>query len=343
MNNFWKDKRVVLTGHTGFKGSWLSLWLLRMGAILTGYSKSVPTNPSMFELCGIKEDMVSIDGDIRNLDNLKNTIDEFNPEIVIHMAAQSLVHESYKYPLETLSTNIMGTANILQSIRDTKVKVLINVTSDKCYENNNLERGYNENDPMGGFDPYSCSKGCAEIVTSSFRRSFFETGTAIATVRAGNVIGGGDWGENRIVPDIMNALLKKTTVSIRNPNAVRPWQFVLEPLNGYLMLAQKMWHDSKQFSDGWNFGPDCKDIKPVSYLLERLSTSDNIKYDKGNFKHEANILKLDCTKAIKRLGWHPKTNLDQGLEKITEWYKWYESKGNMREITEKQIEWFEKL
>ena len=273
MNSFWKNKRVLVTGHTGFKGSWLSLWLQKLGAELTGYSKSIPTDPSMFELCNVKEGMISIEGDIRNLDKLKNTIDQFNPEIVIHMAAQSLVHESYEYPLETLSTNIIGTANVLQSVRDTKVKVLINVTSDKCYENNNLERGYNENDPMGGFDPYSCSKGCAELVTSSFRRSFFEKGTAVATVRAGNVIGGGDWGKNRIVPDIMEAIINHTPIHIRNPNAVRPWQFVLEPLRGYMLLAEKMWQTVVCDPSFWQ----CLG-KSLGWSIERLDATGKAVY-----------------------------------------------------------------
>lgn len=352
--DFWKDKKILLTGHTGFKGSWLSLWLQKLGADLVGYSKSIPTKPSLYELSHVEDKMISVMGDVCDLDKLKDVIREHKPEIVIHMAAQSLVQESYKNPIETYTTNVLGTVNVMQSIRDVNcVRVLINVTSDKCYENNDLERGYNENDPMGGFDPYSSSKGCAELVTASFRNSFFNPTeykkhrTAIATARAGNVIGGGDWAQNRIIPDVMKGILEKSTVKIRNPNAIRPWQFVLEPLHGYMLLAEKLWYEGPKFSEGWNFGPDYNDIRSVSWLVERLSqlwnTQINLEYNKECFHHEANTLKLDCTKAKQKLGWQPKTNLELGLKFVVEWYKHYELGNDIREITEQQIKEFSKL
>lgn len=351
--DFWRDKKILLTGHTGFKGSWLSLWLQKLGADLVGYSKSIPTKPSLYELSHVKDKMISIMGDVCDLNKLNEIIHEYKPEIIIHMAAQSLVQESYKNPIETYATNVLGTVNIMQAVRSVNcVRVLINVTSDKCYENNGLERGYNENDPMGGFDPYSSSKGCAELVTASFRNSFFNPTeyekhrVAIATVRAGNVIGGGDWAQNRIIPDIMKGILEKTTVKIRNPNAVRPWQFVLEPLHGYMLLAEKLWDEGPKFSEGWNFGPNHNDIRSVSWLVEKLSqlwnTQINLEYDKG-FNHEANTLKLDCTKAKQKLGWQPKTNLEIGLKFVVEWYKHYELGDDIKEITEQQIKDFSKL
>ena len=273
---FWKNKKILITGHTGFKGSWLAIWLQELGANVVGFSKSIPTKPSLYELAHVDDGMLSIIGNVNDLDKLTEVINEQKPDIIIHMAAQSLVQESYKDPIDTYTTNIIGTINIMQAIRSVdSVRVLINVTSDKCYENMNLERGYNENDPMGGFDPYSSSKSCAELVTSSFRNSFFNPEeyekhrTAIASVRAGNVIGGGDWAKNRIIPDIMKGILKKTTVKIRNPNAIRPWQFVLEPLSGYLLLAEKLWSNRKEFSEAWNFGPDYNDITVVSDLIKK--------------------------------------------------------------------------
>ena len=352
--DFWKNKKVLLTGHTGFKGSWLSLWLQNLDVDLIGYSKSIPTKPSLYELSCVEDEMISIMGNVSDLNKLNEIIHEYKPEIIIHMAAQSLVQESYKNPIETYTTNVLGTVNIMQAIRDVSfVRVAINVTSDKCYENNGLERGYNENDPMGGFDPYSSSKGCAELVTASFRNSFFNPTeyekhrTAIATVRAGNVIGGGDWAQNRIIPDIMKGILGKTPVKIRNPDAVRPWQFVLEPLHGYMLLAEKLWYEGPKFSEGWNFGPDYNDIKSVSWLVEKLSQLWNtqiiLEYDKEGFHHEASTLKLDCTKAKQRLGWKPKTNLEVGLKLLVEWYKQFELGHDIREITEQQIKEFNKL
>jgi len=353
-SEFWKNKKVLVTGHTGFKGSWLSIWLQKLGANVVGFSKSIPTKPSLYELAHVKDGMVSIIGNVNDLNKLTEVINEQKPGIIIHMAAQSLVQESYKNPIETYTTNVIGTVNIMHVIRSVdSVRVLINVTSDKCYENKNLERGYNENDPMGGFDPYSSSKGCAELVTSSFRNSFFNSveyqkhRTAIASVRAGNVIGGGDWAENRIVPDIIKGIIGNSVVKIRNPNAIRPWQFVLEPLSGYLLLAEKLWNNGEKFSESWNFGPDYNDITTVSDLIKKIShlwiTEIKLEYNKEGFNHESNILKLDCTKAKQKLGWQPKTNLDLGLKYLVEWYKEYELGNDMKIITENQIREFSEL
>ena len=275
-SNFWKNKKVLLTGHTGFKGSWLSLWLQKLGVDLVGFSKSIPTKPSLFELADVEKNMTSIMGDITHIERITDVVKQHNPEIIIHMAAQSLVHKSYDQPLETFSTNIMGTVNLLEAIRNTSKKcVIINVTSDKCYENQELSRGYKENDPMGGYDPYSSSKGCAELITSSFRDSFFKNSNdkdydiSLASVRAGNVIGGGDWADNRIMPDIMRGILNKKIIKIRNPTAVRPWQHVLEPLRGYLELAEKLYNYKSEYTESWNFGPD-DDVKPVSWIVNKL-------------------------------------------------------------------------
>jgi len=352
--SFWKNKKVLLTGHTGFKGSWLSVWLQKLGVNLIGFSNSIPTKPSLFELAHVKDGMVSIMGDVRDFSKLENVISEHSPEIIIHMAAQSLVLPSYNDPIETYATNVMGTVNLLEAIRKVgKARVVINVTSDKCYENKGLAVGYSEDDPMGGYDPYSSSKGCAELVTSSFRNSFFNTSqykkhnTALASVRAGNVIGGGDWSANRLIPDIMDGIVKHQTVKIRNPDAVRPWQFVLEPLNGYLMLAENLWHNGPQYMEGWNFGPNDEDAKPVSWIVTKLSQlwGNEIAWevDSGNHEHEANYLKLDCSKAKKKLGWFPKMNLELAIKWVVDWYKQYEQKNDMRKFTEEQINQFSLL
>ena len=348
-SNFWKNKKVLLTGHTGFKGSWLSLWLQKLGVELVGFSKSIPTQPSLFELADVGKNMTSIMEDITNIERITNVIKQHNPEIIIHMAAQSLVHKSYDQPLETFSTNIMGTVNLLEAIRNTSKKcVVINVTSDKCYENQELSRGYKENDPMGGYDPYSSSKGCTELITASFRNSFFKNSEnkdfdiSIASVRAGNVIGGGDWADNRIIPDIMRGILNKEIIKIRNPTAVRPWQHVLEPLRGYLELAEKLWNSESEYAESWNFGPDDEDIKPVSWIVKEIIEmwGGNIQVDNDNlgFKHETNFLKLDCSKAKSKLKWNPKIKLEKGLQLTVEWYKQYEQKKELKEFTENQIE-----
>jgi len=271
---FWKSKKVLITGHTGFKGSWLALWLQNLGANVTGYSLQPPTNPNLFEIAHVADKMNSIIGDVRDLKHLISCFAENRPEIIIHMAAQSLVRTSYDDPVETYSTNVMGTVNVLEAVRHTdSVKVIIIVTSDKCYENKEWLWGYRENEPMGGHDPYSNSKGCAELVTSAYRNSYFhvKSSVAVASTRAGNVIGGGDWAQDRLIPDIVNAFMEKRPVMIRNPNAIRPWQHVLEPLHGYLMLAERLWDKGHTFAEGWNFGPNEQDAKPVSYVVERLA------------------------------------------------------------------------
>lgn len=347
-NSFWKGKCVLITGHTGFKGSWLSLWLQSMGAKVIGYALQPNTNPNLFEVARVGLGMVSIIGDIRDLAHLKAVLTEYQPEIVIHLAAQPLVLYSYLEPVETYSTNVMGTVNLLESIRNTRnVKVVVNVTSDKCYENREWDWGYRENEAMGGHDPYSNSKGCAELVTAAYRNSYFNTdkykdhGVAIASARAGNVIGGGDWAENRLIPDMMRAIKIGQPVSIRNPNSIRPWQHVLEPLSGYLLLAQKLYEEGSSFAEGWNFGPNDNDAKPVGWLLDQLATTwgDGViwKFDDSDHLHEAHYLKLDCSKAKSRLNWEPKWSLDKAINLICVWHKAYLAGSDMQVMCLDQI------
>ncbi|MDH2915647.1 MAG: CDP-glucose 4,6-dehydratase [Gallionella sp.] len=348
---FWKGKRVLLTGHTGFKGSWLSLWLQSMGVQVVGYALAPPTNPSLFEVAEVSAGMTSIIGDIRDLEHLRKVFAEHQPEIVIHMAAQPLVRYSYIEPVETYSTNVMGTVNLLEAVRNTKsVKAVVNVTTDKCYENREWAWGYRENEAMGGYDPYSSSKGCAELVTAAYRNSYFdpekckEHSVAIASGRAGNVIGGGDWAEDRLIPDIMRAITQGKPVNIRNPHAIRPWQHVLEPLSGYLVLAQKLYEEGSTCAEGWNFGPNDEDAKPVQWIVEKLTQAWGEGacwvLDGGDHPHEAHYLKLDCSKAKARLGWHPKWHLDEALSAIVEWQRAYRDGQDMREFTQTQIHSF---
>ena len=345
---FWKGKRVLLTGHTGFKGSWLSLWLQSMGARVVGYALAPPTKPSLFEVAAVGKGMASIIGDIRDLEHLRKAFAEHQPEIVIHMAAQPLVRHSYIEPVETYSTNVMGTVNLLEAVRGTgSVKAVVNVTSDKCYENREWVWGYRENEAMGGYDPYSNSKGCAELVTAAYRNSYFhpekyqEHGIALATGRAGNVIGGGDWAVDRLIPDIMRAISQGQPVNIRNPHAIRPWQHVLEPLSGYLLLAQKLYEQGAAFAEGWNFGPNDEDARPVQWIVERLTQAwgEDASWilDGGDHPHEAHYLKLDCSKARARLDWHPRWHLDDALGAIIEWHRSYRDGKNMHELTLRQI------
>ncbi len=351
---FWQGKQVLLTGHTGFKGSWLSLWLQALGAEVTGYALEPPTNPSLFEVANISAGMTSIIGDIRDLDKLKAVFSEHNPEIVIHMAAQPLVRYSYVNPVETYSTNVMGTVNLLEAVRATTgIKAVVNVTTDKCYENREWDWGYRENEPMGGFDPYSNSKGCSELVTAAYRNSYFhpdkyqEHGVALASARAGNVIGGGDWAEDRLIPDIMRAISQGEAVNIRNPHAIRPWQHVLEPLSGYLLLAQTLYEKGATLAEGWNFGPNDEDAKPVQWIVEYLTHAwgDNASWllDGGNHPHEAHYLKLDCSKAKARLHWHPRWHLAEALENIINWQKQYRQGVDMKAVTLAQIEHYQNL
>lgn len=340
---FWKNRRVLLTGHTGFKGSWLSLWLQSMGAQVVGYALTPPTHPSLFDIAQVGQGMTSVIGDIRDLAKLQAVFAEHSPEIVIHMAAQPLVRYSYQNPVETYATNVMGTVHVLEAVRSTPgVKAVLNVTTDKCYENREWVWGYREDEPMGGHDPYSNSKGCAELVTSAYRRSFLqEKGIALASARAGNVIGGGDWAADRLIPDILRAFEQNQPVTIRNPCAVRPWQHVLEPLSGYLTLAERLYTDGQAFAEGWNFGPQDDDARPVQWIVERMvagwGRGASWQPDGGSHPHEASYLKLDTSKARAKLGWQPCWNLTHSLDKIIEWHQAFSQNPDMRKITLNQI------
>ena len=349
----WNGKTVLITGHSGFKGSWLSLWLQKLNANVIGYSKSIPTEPSLFQLANVDDGMISVFDDVRNYQKLKNTIEKYQPEVIFHMAAQSLVRESYKEPIETISTNIMGTANILESVRQIgKPCVVINVTSDKCYQNTNKIEAYTEEDPMGGYDPYSSSKGCSELITSAFRNSFFNISKSnqqkisVASVRAGNVIGGGDWSKDRLIPDVMKGFLKNEKIQIRNPDSIRPWQFVLEPLNGYLLLAEKLLNKEFEFASSWNFGPDENKICSVKTILDKIRTKwglETFVEFKTSDIYEENKLILNSNKAKKNLNWQPKMNIDLAIDWIVEWYKAYHENKDIRKISENQIEKYLKL
>ncbi len=353
-SEFWHGKKVLLTGHTGFKGSWLSLWLQSMGAQVIGYALNPPTNPSLFDVADVAKGMTSIIGDIRDLEKLQTVFHEHQPEIVIHMAAQPLVRYSYVNPVETYSTNVMGTVNVLEAVRHcSSVKAVVNITTDKCYENREWAWGYRENEPMGGYDPYSNSKGCAELVSAAYRSSFFNSdtyqdhGVALATVRAGNVIGGGDWAEDRLIPDILAAFEKNKLVDIRNPNAIRPWQHVLEPLRGYLMLAEHLYLQGTSYAEGWNFGPNDEDAKPVGWIVEQMASlwgnDAQWQIDNGDHPHEANYLKLDISKARSRLDWHPALRLNDALQLIIDWSKQRQVGVNIRQLTLTQIHNYQTL
>lgn len=346
---FWSGRRVFLTGHTGFKGSWLSLWLQQLGADVTGYALPPPTHPSLFEVADVAQGMTSVIGDIRDGVMLAKAMRQAVPDVVIHMAAQPLVRRSYRDPVETYSTNVMGTVHLLEAIRQTpSVRAVVNVTTDKCYENKEWVWGYRESEPMGGFDPYSSSKGCAELVTAAYRNSFFnpekynEHQVALATARAGNVIGGGDWADDRLIPDILAAFEKAQPVVIRNPHATRPWQHVLEPLRGYLMLAEKLCTQGTAFAEGWNFGPHSDDARPVEWIVRQLaqkwSDGASWKIDAGDHPHEANYLKLDISKAGHRLNWQPVMRLDQALGLIVDWSREKRAGADMRVLTQMQIQ-----
>ena len=342
--NFWKGKKVFLTGHTGFKGSWLSLWLQDMGVLVKGYSLEVNTNPALFTHANVAAEMQSEIGDIRNLEQLTESMVSFNPDILIHMAAQPLVRLSYQEPVDTYTINVIGTVNVLEAARKcSNLKAIVSVTTDKCYENKEWEWGYRENEPMGGHDPYSSSKGCVELVTSAYRRSFFssEDTASLASARAGNVIGGGDWAEDRLIPDILKAFERSEPVVIRNPLSTRPWQHVLEPLSGYLVLAQELFLNGDNFAEGWNFGPKDEDCKPVSWILDQMvkywGNNASWSLDKNNNPHEAGFLKLDCSKASNRLKWNPKWNLQLTLKSIVDWHQLYASGGDLKKQCLKEI------
>jgi CDP-glucose 4,6-dehydratase len=337
---FFSGKKILITGHTGFKGSWLTLWLVNLGAEVIGYSLEPPTKPNLFEILRLEKEITHIIGDVRDGEKLKNVFKKYKPEIVFHLAAQPLVRVSYKEPKLTYETNVMGTLNLLEAVRETEsVKVVIVVTTDKCYENKEWFYGYREVDPLGGYDPYSSSKACVEILVSSYRNSFQ---LPVATVRAGNVIGGGDWQVDRLIPDCVKALSKGETIKIRNPDAIRPWQHVLEPLYGYLLLAVKMWKEPERFCEAWNFGPYEKDTATVREVVEKVIRL----WGKGSYEviedrsfHEAGLLRLDISKTMLKLGWRPKWNLDKALEKTVKWYKrFYEGKTDMVKYSIKEIE-----
>jgi CDP-glucose 4,6-dehydratase len=344
--DFWKEKRVLVTGHTGFKGSWLSLWLQNMNARVLGLALPPPTTPSLFLEAKVENEMESIIGDIRNYELVQDVFINYKPEIIFHLAAQPLVRYSYQNPIETYSTNVMGTVNVLEASRQTKsVKAVINVTTDKCYENREWIWGYREEEAMGGFDPYSSSKGSSELITSAYLRSYFQAnGVGLASARAGNVIGGGDWAEDRLIPDILKAISLNKFLDIRNPQSIRPWQHVLEPLSGYLILAQELYQDPTAFSGAWNFGPNEDDVRPVNWIVDKML--NDLGGDLGwNFKeksdfHEATYLKLDISKAKKLLKWYPLLGIDLTLELISDWHTSWLKKEDIKSICLKQIKFF---
>jgi CDP-glucose 4,6-dehydratase len=349
-NNFYKGKRVLVTGHTGFKGSWLSIWLHELGAEVIGVAQDPYSERDNYVLSELKDKIIDLRGDIRDGDQMKAIFKKYQPEIVFHLAAQPLVRLSYEIPVETYQTNVMGTINILEAIRATdSVKVGVMITTDKCYENKEQIWGYRENEPMGGYDPYSSSKGAAEIAIASWRRSFFNPndyqrhGKSIASVRAGNVIGGGDWALDRIIPDCIRALESNKTIEIRSPKAIRPWQHVLEPLSGYMLLAQKMWAEPIKYCEGWNFGPRTESIATVwdvsAKVIENYGQGDLKDISDSNAWHEAKLLMLDINKAKFRLGWEPRMTIDQCVALTVDWYKRYK-KEKVHSICLEQIEKF---
>lgn len=351
----WKGRKVFLTGHTGFKGGWLALWLTQLGAQVRGYALDPYTNPSLLEEAKVSSVVEDIRGDIRDLPKLEAAMKEFAPEIVIHMAAQPLVRYSYVDPLGTYSTNVIGTAHVLEAVRKTpSVRAVVSVTTDKCYENKEWVWGYRETDPLGGYDPYSSSKACAEIVTAAYRQSFFHPSkfnadhkTLIASARAGNVIGGGDWSDDRLIPDLVRGFLKGEPVLIRRPNSIRPWQHVLEPLWGYVRLAEELYKGNVSAASGWNFGPSDDDAWPVGRIAEKMVSvwGDNARWilDADPGVHEAGYLKLDASKARAELGWHPSLRIGTSLEWLVDWYKRWQAGEDMHALTLQQIRNYEAL
>ncbi len=343
---FWRGKRILITGHTGFKGGWLSLWLHSMGADVHGLALEPSTTPNLFTVSNVASSLASHTiGDICSLTTVQRTIKEVQPEVVIHMAAQPLVRESYEEPVKTFATNVMGTVNVLEAVRHVpSIKVVLVVTTDKCYENREWLWGYREDDPMGGHDPYSSSKGCAELVTSAYRRSFFNKASScvIATARAGNVIGGGDWAADRLLPDIFRDLEINQPAIIRQPQATRPWQHVLEPLSGYLTLAEHLYINGQSFAESWNFGPNADEDWPVHQIVTNIvniwGNGASWQSKGGNHPHEANYLKLDISKAKARLGWQPRWTIRHALQASVDWQQEWLAGNDMRKVTLNQIE-----
>ncbi len=342
-SSFWRGKRVLVTGHTGFKGAWLTLWLSELGADVTGYALPPPTDPSLFDMAGVERRVRHLVGDVRDEAALTRAVREGRPEIVFHLAAQSLVRLSYDQPVATYATNVMGTVNLLEAVRRCEgVRAVICVTSDKCYENRETARPYREDDAMGGYDPYSSSKGCAELVAAAYRRSYFDgAGAAVATARAGNVIGGGDWAKDRLVPDLLNGFAAGARPLIRFPSAVRPWQHVLEPLAGYLKLAEALWDGAPAAADGWNFGPDETDARPVGWIADRLAAlwGEGAHWETTGEPqpHEAHVLRLDCAKARRELGWRPAWALDEALRRTVAWRRALDAGADMADFTLQQV------
>lgn len=343
MNNFWQGKRVFLTGHTGFKGGWLSLWLQSLGAEVHGYALGPPTESNFFTIANVSKHMASSTiADIRDAEKLRLAMQHAAPEIVFHLAAQPLVRYSYAEPVETYAVNVMGTVHLLEAVRAVNsVKAVVNVTTDKCYENREWDWGYRENEAMGGFDPYSNSKGCAELVTSAYRQSFLDAaGIYIGSARAGNVIGGGDWAADRLIPDFLRAADRGEVLNIRSPASTRPWQHVLEPLSGYMLLAECLFNDGRQFAEAWNFGPQDEDARSVGWIVEQMATMrQDVKWQLDSMvqPHEANYLKLDSSKAHNRLQWAPRWRLQTALRKTVEWHEAWQKSGEMRSVSLQQI------
>ena len=341
---FWKDKSVFLTGHTGFKGGWLALWLMNAGARVHGYALQPPTEPSLFTVARVREGLASHTiGDIRDAVQLREALEKAAPDIVLHLAAQSLVRTSYHDPVDTYAVNVMGTVHLLEAVRSVEsVRALVNVTTDKCYENKEWTWGYRESEPMGGRDPYSSSKGCAELVTAAYRDSFLAAaGVAVATARAGNVIGGGDWAADRLLPDFFRAAQAGRVLDVRFPDATRPWQHVLEPLSGYLELAEQLVGNGQAAAHAWNFGPGEEDARPVQWLLSRLTAEmpgTSWRHLGGEHLHEAGYLKLDSSKARQLLGWRPRWSLAEALTKTVEWHQAWVAGHDMRSVCLQQID-----
>ena len=340
---FWRERSVFITGHTGFKGGWLALWLSGLGAKVYGYSLEAPTKPNFFDIINLKNIIQnSTIGDIRNLDELKNSVKKAKPSVIFHMAAQPLVRQSYNDPIETFTTNIMGTVNLFEVARKIEsIKAIVNITTDKCYENNELNQPYNETHRLGGYDPYSSSKACSELATSAYRNSFFsETKVKIASFRAGNVIGGGYWATDRLIPDFFRSIENNEILKIRSPHAIRPWQHVLDPLFGYIVLAEKLISSDENFAEAWNFGPEELGAKTVSWVLERFSKkflNARWEIDDKNQYHEANLLKLDISKAKSKLGWSPRWSVESAIDNTINWYQAFKDNKNMQDFSMKQI------